>query len=134
MTKIANVPYVIPSINYSLDYTKTTQGTAQTVLDITTPSYPIRIQVLALSFASAAVNNWVFKLDINTAPFSYPDGINAFQIAPTGGVYTLVGNVPTDYIDIPANSRIRLYAYMNGSAGSNSNMLFYLLGKQIIEP
>ncbi|MDE2439257.1 MAG: hypothetical protein KGN01_07760 [Patescibacteria group bacterium] len=133
MVKLSNLPYIIPNIQYTLDHTKTTQGTAQVIVDITTPSYPIRINYFVMSFASIAVANWSVYININQAPFTYPNGANLYQAVPAGGVLALVGNVPTDYIDIPANTRIQILGYMSGSASSDSTMQLSVSGKPILE-
>lgn len=139
MVKVANInSFIIPNIEYSLDYTKTTAATAQLVVDITTPSSWIRLNTFAMSFASAAVSDWLVYIVIKEVPFIYPN-INGtppstFQSPPAGGVLTLNGNVPTDFDDLPPNTHIQIYAFNNGGATSNSSMQLTMKGKTITDP
>lgn len=138
MVKIANInSFTVPNITYSLDYTKTTAATAQLVVDITTPSNWIRLNTFAMSFATAAVTNWVVLIMINNVPYIYPNingtPANPYQSPPAGGVLTLNGNVPTDYDDLPPNTRIQIYAYNSGGASANSSMQLTMKGKAITD-
>lgn len=129
--KLSNTPYLVPNVVYSLDYTITTQQSAQTVVDITTPSFTLRVNAFALNLSSSDAQNWAIAIRINNVPFIYPSGTSEFNNPPAS--YTLIGNVPTDYMDLPANSRIQILAYMNGTATANGTLNFSLSGKPVIE-
>ena len=124
-------PYIINNANYTLDYTKTTYGTAQTVVSIITPNYPIRLQVLSYSVGSTVPSNWLIALTFSTVAFVYSSGQS--QYSTPSLTFTLCGNVPTDYIDLPANTLIKISAYMNGSATANDTLSLTIIGKQVIE-
>ena len=129
--KIGNTSFLIPNVQYTLDYTKTTQATAQTIVDITTPSYPIRLNLFAYSVGSQATANWSLAIFIDTVPLTYPNGTSLYNNPPQG--FTLCGNVPTDYLDLSANTHIQIKGYMSGTATANSTLNLTMSGKQIIE-
>lgn len=129
--KIGNTSFLIPNVQYTLDYTITTQETAQTIVDITTPSYPIRLNTFAFAVSSTATSNWSIALFINTVPLQYPKGTSLYNNPPQ--TFTLCGNVPTDYLDLPANTHIQIKGYMSGTATANSTLNLTMNGKQIIE-
>ena len=124
-------PYIINNANYTLNYTNNSYGTAQTVVSITTPSYPIRLQVFSISVGSTVPANWLIALTFSTVNFVYPNGLS--QYSTPSLVFTLCGNVPTDYIDLPANTLIQIKAYMSGSATANDTLSLTAIGKQILE-
>jgi hypothetical protein len=92
----------------------------------------MRLQLFALAFGSTVPNNWVVSITIDRVPFTYPTGVSQFNAPPL--VYTLCGNVPTDYMDLPANTTITIRAYMNGSASANDVLQLTLSGKEIQVP
>ncbi len=126
-TILSGTPWIVPNIQYVVDYTANTYGTAQTIVDITTPNYPLRINLFAFSVGSTIPTNWLTAIRFDKMPFAYPDGISEFQPPPL--VYTLCGNVPTDYIDVPPSTRITILGYMNGTATANSTLALTISAK-----
>ena len=132
MTTLSNTPWIVPNVTYSLDYTKTTQATAQTVVSFQTPNYPLRLQLFAFAYGSTVPDNWLVSIQVDRVPFMYPTGTSQFNAPPL--VYTICGNVPTDYMDLPANTKITVLAFMNGDATADDVLQLTMSGKEIKEP
>ena len=122
---------VINNVQYSLDYTKTTYLSPDTVFSIPIPAGKWRIISLGYSADSTATGQFVVKIHIDNAPFTYPTGTSEYNAPPLQ--FQLCGVVPTDYIDVEGGNNITMYSVMTGSATSDGNINLTMIMKQIID-